>query len=59
NNREYSYALELLTCLDKVISEFFDNVMVIDEDIKIRENRLALLVNQHKMFIGIADISKL
>ncbi|APC95738.1 glycine--tRNA ligase subunit beta [Francisella tularensis subsp. novicida] len=59
NNREYSYALELLTCLDKVISEFFENVMVIDEDIKIRENRLALLVSLHKMFIGVADISKL
>lgn len=59
NNREYGYALELLTCLDKVISEFFENVMVIDEDINIRENRLALLVNLHKMFIGIADISKL
>ncbi|MFV9985112.1 MAG: glycine--tRNA ligase subunit beta [Francisella endosymbiont of Hyalomma asiaticum] len=59
NNREYGYALELLTCLDKVISEFFENVTVIDENIKIRENRIALLTNLRKMFIGAADISKL
>ncbi|APC91710.1 MULTISPECIES: glycine--tRNA ligase subunit beta [Francisella] len=59
NNREYTYALELLTCLNKVISEFFENVMVIDEDIKIRENRIALLANLHMMITDVADISKL
>lgn len=59
NNREYGYALELLTCLDKVISEFFENVMVMDEDTKVRQNRIALLANIHKLFTGVADISKL
>ncbi|AIT08883.1 glycyl-tRNA synthetase subunit beta [Candidatus Francisella endociliophora] len=58
-NREYSYALELLTCLDKVISEFFDNVMVMDEDAKVRQNRITLLANIHQMFADVADISKL
>lgn len=58
-NREYNYALELLTCLDKVISEFFENVMVMDENIKVRQNRIALLANVHQMFADIADISKL
>ncbi|WP_150468344.1 glycine--tRNA ligase subunit beta [Francisella sp. SYW-9] len=58
-NREYNYALELLSSLDKVVSEFFDNVMVMDEDIKVRQNRITLLANLHKLFADVADISKL
>ncbi|KFJ42290.1 glycine--tRNA ligase subunit beta [Francisella philomiragia] len=58
-NREYNYALELLTCLDKVIAEFFENVMVMDDDASVRDNRIALLATIHKMFVGVADISKL
>ena len=59
SNREYNYALKLLGTLDKVINEFFDNVMVMDEDPKVRTNRIALLKDLNKMFINIADISKL
>ncbi|MFT4693419.1 MAG: glycyl-tRNA synthetase beta chain [Francisella sp.] len=59
NNREYGYAFELLGTLDKVISEFFDNVMVMDEDLEVRANRIALLKDLNKMFVSIADISKL
>ncbi|QLE78658.1 glycine--tRNA ligase subunit beta [Francisella sp. Scap27] len=59
NNREYTYALELLSTIEKVISEFFDNVMVMDEDLQVRNNRIALLAKIRKMFASIADISKL
>ncbi|BCD90840.1 glycine--tRNA ligase beta subunit [Francisella halioticida] len=59
NNRDYNYALELLGSLAKVVSEFFDNVMVIDENINIRQNRIVLLANLHKLFIDVADISKI
>lgn len=58
-NREYTYALKLLTTIDKVVSEFFDNVMVMDEDVQVRNNRIALLAKIRKMFASIADISKL
>jgi len=58
-NREYNHALKLLGTLDKVVSEFFDSVMVMDEDLKIRANRIALLRNLNQMFVSIADISKL
>ena len=58
-NRDYDYALKLLGTLDKVISEFFDNVMVIDDDLKIRANRIALLKDLNQIFVSIADISKL
>ncbi|AXA33556.1 glycine--tRNA ligase subunit beta [Francisella adeliensis] len=59
NNREYNYALALLSSIEKVISEFFDNVMVMDEDLQVRNNRIALLAKIRKMFASIADISKL
>ena len=58
-NREYDYAFKLLGTLDKVVSEFFDNVMVMEEDLKVRVNRMALLKDLNKMFVNIADISKL
>ncbi len=58
-NRQYGYAFELLSTLDKVISEFFDNVMVMDEDLKVRANRIALLKKLNQIFVKIADISKL
>ncbi|APC96572.1 glycine--tRNA ligase subunit beta [Francisella frigiditurris] len=57
--RNYETALELLSSLDKSISDFFDNVMVMDEDDSLRKNRIALLNNLHKLFISVADISKL
>ncbi|GAB4223970.1 MAG: glycine--tRNA ligase subunit beta [Francisella sp.] len=57
--REYINALNLLTSLDKVISNFFENVMVMDKDENVRNNRLALLVKLYQMFVRVADISKL
>ncbi|MGQ4004719.1 glycine--tRNA ligase subunit beta [Francisellaceae bacterium CB300] len=59
SSREYGYAFQLLGTLDKVISEFFDNVMVMDDDLKVRANRIALLKDLNQMFVSIADISRL
>ena len=43
----------------KAIDEFFDNVLVMDKDVKVKENRLALLYLIKKKFEKIADFSKL
>lgn len=43
----------------KAIDEFFENVLVMDKDEKIKENRLALLYSIKKKFERIADFSKL
>ncbi len=59
NEREYSSALLEMTRMKKPIDEFFEGVMVMVEDEKIRNNRLALLDEISKLFLRIADFSKL
>jgi glycyl-tRNA synthetase beta chain len=57
--RDYPAALLEMTQMKKPIDEFFDGVMVMVEDEKIRNNRLALLDEIGKLFLQIADFSKL
>jgi glycyl-tRNA synthetase beta chain len=59
NKRDYPSALLEMTRMKKPIDEFFDGVMVMVEDEKIRNNRLALLEEIGKLFLRIADFSKL
>lgn len=55
----YQHGLEQLASLKDEIDGFFDNVMVMDENIEIRDNRLAILGTLQKMFMHTADISVL
>jgi glycyl-tRNA synthetase beta chain len=57
--REYSAALEVLAGLRDSVDSFFDNVLVMDEDMTVRDNRLALLQSMRYLFLHIADISRL
>jgi glycyl-tRNA synthetase beta chain len=57
--RDYSAALLEMTRMKSPIDEFFDGVMVMVEDETIRNNRLALLDEIGKLFLKIADFSKL
>jgi glycyl-tRNA synthetase beta chain len=57
--REYANALGRLAQLRPPIDAFFEQVMVMDEDQKLRANRLALLAQLHGLFTGIADLSRL
>jgi glycyl-tRNA synthetase beta chain len=59
NKREYEDILLEMTQMKKPIDEFFDGVMVMVEDEAIRNNRLALLDEIGKLFLRIADFSKL
>jgi glycyl-tRNA synthetase beta chain len=59
NQREYRAALLVLIQLKKPIDDFFDKVMVMVEDKKIRDNRLALLSQISQLFLRIADFSRL
>ena len=56
---KYIEAFEILSTLDENINLFFDNVMVMDQNSAIRSNRIALLNKLHKLFLSVADISKL
>jgi glycyl-tRNA synthetase beta chain len=51
--------LEKLATLREPVDDFFDAVMVMDEDQELRENRLALLYQMRQLFLHTADLSKL
>ncbi len=59
NQRDYPSALLEMTHMKKPIDGFFDGVMVMVEDEAVRNNRLALLDESGKLFLRIADFSKL
>jgi len=56
---DYTTALKQLAGLRAPVDEFFDKVMVMAEDARVRNNRLALLHDLSSLFLGAADISKL
>jgi glycyl-tRNA synthetase beta chain len=41
------------------VDSFFDQVMVMDPEEKLRANRLALLAELRGLFAGVADLSRL
>jgi glycyl-tRNA synthetase beta chain len=57
--REYTGALRLLAALRKAVDDFFDGVLVMDEDPALRGNRLALLKRIQSLFLHAADLSRL
>ncbi|MES1945511.1 glycine--tRNA ligase [Salinisphaera sp. PC39] len=56
---EYTEALRRLAELGPAVDAFFDDVLVMAEDDKIRENRLALLAALDTQCRAVADISRL
>ena len=56
---DYQAALNRLASLREEVDNFFDHVMVNCDDLELRANRLALLTKLSKLFLQIADISKL
>jgi len=56
---DYTAALSRLASLRTVVDGFFDEVMVMDEDLALRNNRLALLNRLGEMFLRTADLSQL
>jgi glycyl-tRNA synthetase beta chain len=55
----YQAALKEISTLKEPLDAFFTNVMVMVEDVKVRQNRLALLQSLRNLFLQVADISKL
>jgi len=56
---DYQAALNRLATLHTEVDSFFEDVMVMCDDLVLRANRLALLTKLSKLFLQIADISKL
>lgn len=57
--RDYDLVLSEIAKLREPVDAFFDNVMVMADDVALRQNRLALLVDLRAIFECIADISRL
>ncbi len=56
---DYEKVMEVYFTLHPVIAQFFDNVLVMDKDEKIKRNRLALLKKLESLFKQFADFSEI
>lgn len=55
--RDYDAALRSLAGLKDTVDHFFDEVLVMTEDARLRQNRLALLHRLRELFLDVADLS--
>ena len=58
-NNDYTKALSELAQLKDVVDQFFADVMVMTDDLDVRNNRLGLLQSLRNLFLRVADISYL
>ncbi|MBB3169814.1 glycine--tRNA ligase subunit beta [Simiduia aestuariiviva] len=58
-NSHYTEVLSSLAGMQSTVDTFFDQVMVMADDIAVRNNRLALLAELRALFLDVADISLL
>jgi glycyl-tRNA synthetase beta chain len=56
---DYESALRHLSVLRKPVDDFFDNVMVMTDNMDVRNNRIALLNKMDTLFMRAADLSRL
>ncbi|HEX3036402.1 MAG TPA: glycine--tRNA ligase subunit beta [Thermodesulfobacteriota bacterium] len=56
---DYSQALLQMKGLKEAIDNYFDKVLVMDKDEKIRQNRLSMLWEIRDLFFKVADFSKI
>ncbi len=56
---DFRGALEDIASLRRPVDAFFDSVMVMDKDAKVKQNRLALLAGITGLFSAIADFARL
>ena len=59
NNSNFAPALKELARFTEPVEEFFQKVLVMHEDPRIRVNRLALLRLIEKTFLQVADFTKI
>ena len=57
--RRYAEALTRLASLRGPVDAFFERVLVMAEDVRVRANRLALLAALQRLFLHIANLSRL
>ena len=58
-DKKYNEALDAFATLRPLIDNLFDNVMVMDKDESVKENRLGLLKQIYSTMLTICDLSKI
>ncbi len=58
-NKAYTEVLKLLLEMRPVIDKFFDDVLVMCDDEKLKNNRLALISDINKLFLSFVDFSQI
>ncbi|PCJ35727.1 MAG: glycine--tRNA ligase subunit beta [Cellvibrionales bacterium] len=58
-DKDYSQILQQLAQLQQPVDDFFDQVMVMADDLALRQNRLAILSQLRELFLEVADVSLL
>jgi glycyl-tRNA synthetase beta chain len=56
---DFSHAQSMIFKIQPVLNVFFEKILVMAEEKKLRQNRLGLLQAIHKMLAGIADYSQI
>ena len=59
NNRDYAKVVALPQTLVPAINKFFDDVMIMDKDEDIKNNRLQLVRLAYEVMYAIGDVSAL
>src|SRR6202790_446907 len=57
--RRYAHSLKSLVALRVPVDDFFERIMVMDDNLERRNNRLALLRDVQLLLSGVADLSRL
>ncbi|MGM0541173.1 MAG: glycine--tRNA ligase subunit beta [Pseudomonadota bacterium] len=57
--RDYTSAIAELATIREAVDRFFDDVMVMSDNLEVRKNRLALLNQIYQLFLQVADVSRL
>lgn len=57
--QDFTRAMTRMAGTRAAVDRYFDEVMVMTEDVRVRNNRLALLASLHQLMNRVADISKL
>ena len=57
--QEYNKALDAFASIKPLVDNLFDNVMIMDKDEAVKENRLGLLKQIYDTMLTICDLSKI
>jgi glycyl-tRNA synthetase beta chain len=57
--KEYARALDVILQMKEPVDHFFDEVMVMTDDVALQKNRLNLLTAISGLFLRVGDFSKM